>query len=63
MDRIIGDAVARGAKLLTGGERIGNQGYFYSPTVLKLKLPLSLLRQKGPYSTASITIRLGNSEQ
>jgi len=34
MERMIGDAVARGAKLLTGGERIGNQGFFYAPTVL-----------------------------
>ena len=30
----IGDAKDKGAKLLTGGERIGNQGYFHAPTVL-----------------------------
>jgi len=34
MDRLIGDAVAKGARLETGGERIGNEGYFYAPTVL-----------------------------
>lgn len=34
MDRLIGDAVAKGAHLETGGERIGNEGYFYAPTVL-----------------------------
>jgi succinate-semialdehyde dehydrogenase / glutarate-semialdehyde dehydrogenase len=34
MERMIGDAVARGGKLGTGGERIGNQGYFYAPSVL-----------------------------
>jgi succinate-semialdehyde dehydrogenase / glutarate-semialdehyde dehydrogenase len=34
MERLIGDAVARGAKLNTGGERIGNQGYFYAPSVI-----------------------------
>lgn len=28
------DAVAKGAKLLTGGQRIGNRGYFWQPTVL-----------------------------
>ena len=32
---IIGDAVASGAELMMGGERMGNQGYFYTPTVLK----------------------------
>ncbi len=34
MDRLIGDAVQRGAKLHCGGERVGNQGYFYAPSVL-----------------------------
>lgn len=30
----VADAVAHGAKLHTGGERVGNQGFFYAPTVL-----------------------------
>ena len=34
MERMIGDAVARGAQAARGGERIGNQGYFYAPSVL-----------------------------
>jgi succinate-semialdehyde dehydrogenase/glutarate-semialdehyde dehydrogenase len=34
MDRLIGDAIAKGARLETGGERIGNAGYFFAPTVL-----------------------------
>ena len=34
MEKLIGDAVSRGAKLHAGGERIGNQGYFYAPSVL-----------------------------
>lgn len=34
MDRLIGDAVARGARLETGGARIGNEGYYFAPTVL-----------------------------
>lgn len=39
MDRLIGDAVTRGARTHTGGERIGNAGYFYAPTVLS-EVPL-----------------------
>ncbi|NLR38685.1 NAD-dependent succinate-semialdehyde dehydrogenase [Novosphingobium sp. ERW19] len=39
MDRLIGDAITRGARLHTGGERIGNAGYFYAPTVLS-EVPL-----------------------
>ncbi len=30
----VDDAVNSGAELMMGGERIGNQGYFYAPTVL-----------------------------
>lgn len=35
MDQFVADATAKGAKVLAGGERIGNRGYFYAPTVLK----------------------------
>ena len=34
MENLIGDAKTKGAELLAGGERIGNQGYFHQPTVL-----------------------------
>ena len=34
VEALVGDAVSRGARILTGGERIGNVGYFYKPTVL-----------------------------
>lgn len=31
---LVTDAVARGARCLTGGEPVGERGYFYAPTVL-----------------------------
>jgi succinate-semialdehyde dehydrogenase / glutarate-semialdehyde dehydrogenase len=34
MDAFVADAVGKGARLVTGGARIGNQGYFYPMTVL-----------------------------
>jgi succinate-semialdehyde dehydrogenase / glutarate-semialdehyde dehydrogenase len=34
MEGFIADAVAEGAKVRTGGRRIGNTGYFFEPTVL-----------------------------
>jgi succinate-semialdehyde dehydrogenase/glutarate-semialdehyde dehydrogenase len=34
MEAITADAVSRGAKVACGGERIGNRGYFFAPTVL-----------------------------
>ena len=39
MERLIGDATAKGARLNTGGSRIGNQGFFFQPTVLS-EIPL-----------------------
>jgi succinate-semialdehyde dehydrogenase/glutarate-semialdehyde dehydrogenase len=35
MDELVQDAVSKGAELVTGGERVGNAGNFYKPTVLK----------------------------
>ncbi len=35
MDEFMSDARDKGANIVTGGERIGNQGSFYAPTVLK----------------------------
>ena len=34
MDIFMNDALAKGAKVETGGKRQGNKGYFYEPTVL-----------------------------
>ncbi|MGB3166699.1 MAG: NAD-dependent succinate-semialdehyde dehydrogenase [Alteraurantiacibacter sp.] len=39
IEKLIADATGKGAKLLTGGERIGNQGFFHQPTVLS-EVPL-----------------------
>jgi succinate-semialdehyde dehydrogenase/glutarate-semialdehyde dehydrogenase len=34
MDSIVADAKSRGGKIQTGGNRSGNQGYFFQPTVI-----------------------------
>jgi succinate-semialdehyde dehydrogenase / glutarate-semialdehyde dehydrogenase len=34
MEELVADARARGGKVLTGGERIGNRGFFFAPTVV-----------------------------
>ncbi|CAH2770387.1 MAG: 2,5-dioxovalerate dehydrogenase (EC [uncultured Caballeronia sp.] len=40
MERLVADAVEQGAKVLTGGEHIGREGYFFAPTVLA-NVPMS----------------------
>ena len=39
IERLVGNATAKGARINAGGERIGNQGFFYKPTVLS-EIPL-----------------------
>jgi succinate-semialdehyde dehydrogenase / glutarate-semialdehyde dehydrogenase len=34
IETLVADAVDHGARILTGGKRIGNAGFFYAPTVL-----------------------------
>ena len=41
------DAVAKGAKILVGGKRIGNKGYFFEPTVLvNVTHDMSVMREE-----------------
>ena len=54
MDRLIGDAVQRGARLHTGGERVGNAGYFYAPSVLS-DIPLdALIMNEEPFGPVAL---------
>jgi succinate-semialdehyde dehydrogenase/glutarate-semialdehyde dehydrogenase len=34
LETMVADAKAKGARVLTGGERVGNRGYFFPPTVV-----------------------------
>jgi succinate-semialdehyde dehydrogenase/glutarate-semialdehyde dehydrogenase len=54
MERMIGDAVSHGGKLGCGGERIGNQGYFYAPSVLS-EVPLDAeIMNEEPFGPVAI---------
>jgi succinate-semialdehyde dehydrogenase/glutarate-semialdehyde dehydrogenase len=44
---LVDDAVGKGAKVMTGGEKVGDRGYFYAPTVLSDISPdAELLREE-----------------
>ncbi len=34
MERLVADARKKGARVVTGGERVGDKGYFFAPTIL-----------------------------
>ena len=54
MERMIGDAISHGGKLGCGGERIGNQGYFYAPSVLS-EVPLGAeIMNEEPFGPVAI---------
>lgn len=60
MERMIGDAVARGGKLGCGGERLGNQGFFYAPSVLS-EVPLDAeIMNEEPFGPVAILNPFGS---
>jgi len=72
IDSIVKDAVKEGAKVLTGGERIKNKGYFYKPTVVKnvsLKMRIAQEEVFGPVAPVMVAdddmqaIKLANDSQ
>ena len=62
MDRLIGDAVRKGASLGTGGERIGNRGFFYKPTVLS-EIPLEAdIMHEEPFGPVALINPFGSED-
>ncbi|MFH8469333.1 NAD-dependent succinate-semialdehyde dehydrogenase [Streptomyces sp. NPDC017991] len=63
MERLTADAVARGAKALTGGERLDRAGYFFAPTVLVDVPPDADLLHEEPFGPlAPVTAFAGLDE-
>ncbi|MER8550742.1 NAD-dependent succinate-semialdehyde dehydrogenase [Mesorhizobium sp. M0976] len=60
---LVEDARARGAAILTGGERIGNIGNFYAPTVLKdVPADARILREE-PFGPLAPIIRFDDEAE
>lgn len=54
LQSLVEDAVAKGAKLCTGGARIGNQGYFFAPTVLTNVPANARVMQEEPFGPLAV---------
>ncbi|MBC2651161.1 NAD-dependent succinate-semialdehyde dehydrogenase [Novosphingobium flavum] len=63
MERLIGDATKQGARLLAGGERLGNQGYFYAPTVLADVPISSAIMNEEPFGPVAIINRFADEDE
>jgi succinate-semialdehyde dehydrogenase/glutarate-semialdehyde dehydrogenase len=57
MERLVADARARGANVRTGGERIGNAGNFFEPTVITDVPDDSLLMTEEPFGPIAPIVR------
>ena len=57
IDELVTDAVKNGAEVLTGGKRIKNKGYFYSPTILtKISTKMRMAQEETFGPVAPITV-------
>lgn len=63
MERLVADAVARGAKLLAGGERIGNRGCLYPVTVLADVPDDALAMHEEPFGPLALISRTQSLDQ
>ena len=52
---LVSDAVRRGARLTTGGERIGDSGYFFKPTVLANVPTTARIMNEEPFGPVVVT--------
>lgn len=62
LERMIADAVERGAKLLTGGKRIGNEGNFFAPTVLADVPVDALVMNEEPFGPLAVLNRFDTTD-
>ena len=62
LESLTQDAIAQGAKLMAGGKRLGNKGYFFAPTVLA-EVPLTArIMNEEPFGPVALVNRFQNIE-
>lgn len=63
LEGLIGDAVSRGGRLTTGGRRIGNEGWFFEPTVLADVPVEARIMNEEPFGPVAIINRFATLDQ
>lgn len=63
MERMVADAVSRGAKVKTGGERGSNRGYFFQPTVLSDVPQDAIIMNEEPFGPVAVTARFSSFDE
>jgi succinate-semialdehyde dehydrogenase/glutarate-semialdehyde dehydrogenase len=63
LEALISDAQAHGARLATGGRRIGNEGWFFEPTVLA-DVPVSArIMNEEPFGPVAVINRFADLDE
>lgn len=60
---LVEDALAQGAHLAAGGNRIGNRGYFHEPTVLADMTPAMQAMNDEPFGPLALVMKVGSIEE
>ena len=63
MDTLMADAVKRGATVRAGGERIGNEGFFFRPTVLGDVPADARVMNEEPFGPIALTARFSTFDE
>jgi succinate-semialdehyde dehydrogenase/glutarate-semialdehyde dehydrogenase len=63
MEEMIADAVSRGARVRTGGKRIGNEGNFFEPTVITDVPKDARLMNEEPFGPVALIQPFATTEQ
>jgi acyl-CoA reductase-like NAD-dependent aldehyde dehydrogenase len=63
VERHVGEALQRGAKLITGGERWGERGYFYKPTILTGVEPSMTVMQDETFGPVVPVVEVGSLDE
>jgi succinate-semialdehyde dehydrogenase / glutarate-semialdehyde dehydrogenase len=63
MDSLIADALRHGAKIETGGRRIGNKGYFFEPTILTGLSLASRVMNEEPFGPLALVASFGDFDE
>lgn len=63
LEGLIADAVERGAQLATGGRRIGNEGWFFEPTVLADVPVNARIMNEEPFGPVAVINRFGDLDE
>ncbi len=63
VERHVGEALQKGAKLVTGGERYGERGFFYKPTILTGVEPSMTVMRDETFGPVVPIVEVGSLEE